>query len=35
MLVVDVISVDVYPILAFLDLTCHFEDTGTGVFWLH
>ena len=35
MLVLDVISVDVYPILAFVDLTCHFEDTGIGVFWLH
>ena len=34
-LVVAVISVDAYPFLAFLDLTCHFEDTGIDVFWLH
>ena len=34
-LVVAVISVDAYPFLAFSDLTCHFEDTGIGVFWLH
>ena len=30
-----VISVDTYPLLAFLDLTCHLEDTGIGVFQLH
>ena len=35
MLVVAVISVDAYLFLAFLDLTCHLEDTGIGVFWLH
>ena len=35
MLVVAVIIVDAYPFLAFSDLTCHLEDTGTGVFWLH
>ena len=35
MLVVAVISVDAYPFLAFTDLTCHLEDTGVGVFWLH
>ena len=35
MLVVAVISVDVYPFCAFSDLTCHLEDTGIGVFWLH
>ena len=35
MLVVAVISVDGYPFLAFSDLTCHLEDTGIGVFWLH
>ena len=35
MLVVAVISVDPYPFLAFSDLTCHLEDTGIGVFWLH
>ena len=29
------ISVDAYPFLAFSDLTCHLEDTGIGVFWLH
>ena len=34
-LVVAVISVYAYPFLAFSDLTCHFEDTGIGVFWLH
>ena len=32
---VAVISVDTYPCLAFSDLTCHFEDMGIGVFWLH
>ena len=35
MLVVAVISVDAYPFLAFSDLTCHLEDAGIGVFWLH
>ena len=35
MLVVAVISVDVYPCLTFSDLTCHLEDTGIGVFRLH
>ena len=30
-----VISVDAYPFLAFSDLTCHLEDTGISVFWLH
>ena len=34
-LVVAAISVDAYPFLAFSDLTCDLEDTGTGVFWLH
>ena len=34
-LVVAVITVDAYPFLALLDLTCHIEDTGIGVFWLH
>ena len=32
---VSVIIVDAYPFLAFSDLTCDLEDTGTGVFWLH
>ena len=32
---VAVISIDVYAFLAFSDLTCHFEDTGIGVFLLH
>ena len=32
---VDVISVDAYPFLAFSDLTCHLEDTGIGVVWLY
>ena len=35
MLVVAVISVDAYSFLAFSDLTCHLEDMGVGVFWLH
>ena len=35
MQVVPVISVDAYPFLAFLDLACHLEDMGIGVFWLH
>ena len=35
MLVVAMISVDNYPFLAFSDLTCHLQDTGIGVFWLH
>ena len=35
MLVAVVISVDVYLFLAFSDLTCHLEDTGICVFWLH
>ena len=35
MLVVDVNSVDAYSFLAFLDLTCHLEDTRIDVFWLH
>ena len=34
-LVVAVFSVDAYHFLAFSDLTCHLEDTGIGVFWLH
>ena len=34
-LVVAVISVDAYPLLALSDLTCHLEDMGIGVFWLH
>ena len=32
---VPVISVDAYPFLAYSHLTCHLEDTGTGVFWFH
>ena len=35
MLVVAVISINAYTFLAFSDLTCHLEDTETGVFWLH
>ena len=27
--------ISVYTFLAFSDLTCHLEDTGTGVFSLH
>ena len=34
-LMVAVISVDVYPLLAFSDLICHLEDTVIAVFWLH
>ena len=34
-LVLAVISVNAYPFLASSDLTCHLEDTGIGVFWLH
>ena len=34
-LVLAVISIDAYLFLAFSDLTCHLEDTGIGVFWLH
>ena len=34
-LVGAVISVDAYPFLAFSDLTCHPEDTGIGILWLH
>ena len=29
------ISVDAYPFFAFLDLTCHLEETGIGTLWLH
>ena len=35
MLMVAVIGIDAYPFLAFSDLTCHLEDKGIGVFWLH
>ena len=28
------ITVDVYPFLAFSDLTCHLQDTGIVIFWL-
>ena len=35
MLVLSVIRVDASPFLAFSDLTCHLEDMGIGVFWLH
>ena len=34
-LVVAVVSVEAYPFLAFSDLTCHLENTGIGIFWLH
>ena len=34
-LVVAVISSDIYLFLAFSNQTCHLEDTGIGVFWLH
>ena len=32
---VAVINVNGYPFLPYLDLTCHLEDTGIGIFWLH
>ena len=35
MVVVAVISIDAYLFLAFSDLTCHLQDTGIGVIWLH
>ena len=35
MLVVDVISVDAYSFLAFLDLICHLEDTRIDVALCH
>ena len=35
MLVEAVISVDAYSFFPLSDLTCHLEDTGIGVFWLH
>ena len=28
-------SCDAYSFLAFSNMTCHFEDTGISVFWLH
>ena len=28
-------SVHAYPFLAFLDQTCHLEDTGIGVSWMY
>ena len=34
MVVVGVISVDAYPFMAFLDLTCQF-NTNIGILWLH
>ena len=35
MLVVAVIGVVAYPFLACSNLTCHLEDMGIGIFWLH
>ena len=35
MLVAAVTGVDAYPFLAFSDLTCHLEDMGIGISWLH
>ena len=32
---VALINVDAIPFLAFSDVTCHLEDIGIGVFWLH
>ena len=34
---VAMVSVDAYSFffLDLSDLTCHLEDTGKGVFWLH
>ena len=34
-LVVAVTSVDANSVLAFSDLTCHFQDIGICVFWFH
>ena len=34
-LILAVIRVNAYSFLTFLYLTCHLEDTGIGVFWLH
>ena len=34
MVVVGVISVDAYPFMASLDLTCQF-NTNIGILWLH
>ena len=34
-LAVAVISVDAYPFLGVSNLTCHLEDPGIDVFWLH
>ena len=34
-LVIAVIIVEAYPFFTFSNLTCHLEDTGIGVFWLH
>ena len=34
-MVVAVIGVDAYSFLDFPDLSCHLEDTGRSVFWLH
>ena len=35
MLVVAVMSVYLYPFLAFSDLICQLEGRGIGFFWLH
>ena len=32
---VAVVGVDAFLFLAFSDLSCHLEDRGIGVFWLH
>ena len=29
------ITVGAYHFLGFSGMTCHLEDTGIGVFWLH
>ena len=34
-LMIAVNSVDAYPLLDFLDLTCHLKDPRIGVLWLH
>ena len=34
-LVIAVISIDAYPFLTFSKLTCHLDNTGISVSWLH
>ena len=34
-MVVAMTIIDACPFLDYSDLTCHFDDTRIGVFWLH